>query len=76
MFRRVRGREVPGWAKEAGIASWAQYFLKWIVSHPAVTCAIPGTGRAEHMTDNVAAGAGPMPDENLRKRMAAHFDSL
>ncbi|HEX5612191.1 MAG TPA: aldo/keto reductase [Burkholderiales bacterium] len=76
MFRRVRGKEVPQWAKEAGMATWAQYFLKWIISHPSVTCAIPGTGRVEHMQDNLAAGIGSLPDERLRKRMAAHFDSL
>lgn len=76
MFRRVRGKQVPAWAKEAGIATWGQYFLKWIVSHPAVTCAIPGTGRVEHMLDNLAAGSGPLPDATLRRRMAAHFDSL
>jgi diketogulonate reductase-like aldo/keto reductase len=67
---------MPEWAKEAGMASWAQYFLKWIVSHPAVTCAIPGTGRPEHMADNLAAGMGPFPDEAMRKRMAGYFDSL
>src|SRR5262245_49057984 len=76
MFRKVRGKSVPDWAKEAGMATWAQYFLKWIVSHPAVTCAIPGTGKAEHLADNLAAGAGPLPGEALRKRMAEHFDSL
>ncbi len=76
MFRRVRGRALPGWAKELGIGSWAQFFLKWIVSHPAVTCAIPGTGRPEHMLDNLAAGQGPLPDEAMRRRMAEHFDAL
>jgi diketogulonate reductase-like aldo/keto reductase len=76
MFRRVRGKPLPEWAKEAGLATWAQYFLKWIVSHPAVTCAIPGTGRVEHMRDNLAAGSGPLPDDAMRRRMAAHFDSL
>ncbi|HEV8096668.1 MAG TPA: aldo/keto reductase, partial [Burkholderiales bacterium] len=76
MFRRVRDKPLPDWAKEAGIASWAQYFLKWIVSHPAVTCTIPGTGRPEHMADNLAAGMGPLPREALRTRMAEHFDSL
>jgi diketogulonate reductase-like aldo/keto reductase len=76
MFRRVRGKPLPDWAKEAGMASWAQYFLKWIVSHPAVTCAIPGTGRPEHMADNLAAGMGTLPGEALRTRMAEHFDSL
>ena len=76
MFRRVRGKPIPEWAKEAGMATWAQYFLKWIVSHPAVTCAIPGTGRAEHLADNLGAGSGALPGEALRTRMAEHFDSL
>lgn len=76
MFRRVRGKPLPPWAAELGIASWAQYFLKWIVAHPAVTCAIPGTGSPAHIADNVAAGFGALPDDNARKRMAEHFDSL
>ena len=76
LFRRTKGRPLPPWAAELGIASWAQYFLKWIVSHPAVTCAIPGTAKAEHMRDNLAAGQGPMPDAAMRKRMTEYFDSL
>ena len=76
MFKRVRGKPLPPWAAEIGVASWAQYFLKWIVGHPAVTCAIPGTGKPEHIADNVAAGFGALPDEAMRKRMAAYFDSL
>ncbi len=76
LFRKVKGKPLPPWATELGIASWAQYFLKWIVSHPAVTCAIPGTSRPEHMKDNLAAGTGPMPDEAQRKNMAGYFDSL
>lgn len=76
MFRRVRGKPLPPWAAELGIASWAQYFLKWIVGHPAITCAIPGTGKPEHIADNVAAGFGALPDEKTRKRMAEYFDSL
>jgi diketogulonate reductase-like aldo/keto reductase len=76
MFRRVRGKPLPGWAAELGIASWAQYFLKWIVGHPAITCAIPGTGKPEHMADNVAAGFGALPDEAARRKMAEYFDSL
>jgi diketogulonate reductase-like aldo/keto reductase len=76
LFRRVKGKPLPPWAAELGIATWAQYFLKWIVSHPAVTCAIPGTGKPEHMRDNVAAGTGPIPDEAQRRRMREHFDSL
>ena len=76
MFRRVRGQPLPPWAAESGIGSWAQYFLKWIISHPAVTCAIPGTGKPEHMADNLTAGRGPLPDEAMRRRMAQHFASL
>ena len=76
LFAQVKGKPLPPWAKEYGIDSWAQYFLKWIVSHPAVTCAIPGTARPDHMKDNLAAGQGAMPDEKGRKRMADYFDAL
>ena len=76
MFRRVRGKPLPPWAAEIGVASWAQYFLKWIVGHLAVTCVIPGTGKPEHIADNVAAGFGALPEEGTRRRMAAYFDSL
>jgi diketogulonate reductase-like aldo/keto reductase len=76
LFRRTKGKQPPPWAAELGIASWAQYFLKWIVGHPAVTCAIPGTGRPEHMRDNLAGGQGPLPDAATRKKMREYFDSL
>jgi diketogulonate reductase-like aldo/keto reductase len=76
MFRRVRGKPLPSWAGEIGVASWAQYFLKWIAGHPAVTCAIPGTGRPEHVADNVAAGFGALPDERMRGKMADYYGSL
>jgi diketogulonate reductase-like aldo/keto reductase len=76
LFRRAKGKPLPPWATEHGIASWAQYFLKWIVSHPAVTVAIPGTGRPDHMKDNLAAANGPMPDAAARKKMQEYFDSL
>lgn len=76
LFRRVKGKPLPPWAAEMGIASWAQYFLKWIVSHPAVTCTIPGTGRPEHMRDNLGAGTGTMPDDAQRRRMVQYYDSL
>ena len=75
LFRRVKGRPLPPWAAELGIESWAQYFLKWIVAHPAVTCAIPGTGNPKHMKDNLGAGHGPLPDQGARKRMAEYFDA-
>ena len=76
LFRRTKGRQLPPWAKEYDINSWAQYFLKWIVSHPAVTCAIPGTGRPDHMKDNLVAGHGKVPDEKGRRRLAEYFDGL
>jgi diketogulonate reductase-like aldo/keto reductase len=76
LFRRTQGKPLPPWATEHGIASWAQYVLKWIVSHPAVTVAIPGTGRPDHMKDNLAAANGPMPDAAARKKMQEYFDSL
>jgi diketogulonate reductase-like aldo/keto reductase len=76
MFRRVRGKPLPPFAAELGIASWAQYFLKWIVSHPAVTCAIPGTGKPEHMADDLEAGFGPLPGAAQRRRMAEAYAAL
>jgi len=76
LFRQTKGKPLPPWAAELGIASWAQYFLKWIVSHPAVTCAIPGTARPEHMRDNLAGGRGPIPDAATRRRMVEYFDGL
>ena len=77
LFRLVRGKPLPPWASaELGVESWAQFFLKWIVGHPAVTCAIPGTAKPEHMRDNLAAGVGRLPDAALRERMAQYVDSL
>jgi diketogulonate reductase-like aldo/keto reductase len=75
LFRRVKGRQPPPWAAELGIASWAHYFLKWIVSHPAVTCAIPGTGNQKHMADNLGAGVGNLPNVEQRKQMAEYFNA-
>ena len=76
LFSRVKGKALPAWAAEIDCASWAQFFLKWIVSDPAVTCAIPASRRAEHMEDNLRAGAGRMPDTATRRRMAAWFADL
>jgi diketogulonate reductase-like aldo/keto reductase len=76
LFQKAKNRALPAWAKEYEINSWAQYFLKWIVSHPAVTCAIPGTGRPDHMRDNLGAGHGVMLDEKGRQRLAEYFDAL
>ena len=70
MFQRVRDKPLPPIAKELGIASWGQYFLKWIVGHPAVTCVIPATSKPKHMLDNCRAGIGPVPDARQREAMA------
>jgi len=75
LFRRVKDKPLPPWAAELGIESWAQYFLKWIVSHPAITCAIPGTGNPKHMADNLGAGVGKLPTAEQRTKMAAYFDA-
>lgn len=76
MFRRTRGKPLPPWAAELGIESWAQYFLKWIAGHPAVTCVIPATSKPAHMRDNAGAGLGAMPDAAARKQMSQYYDSL
>src|SRR5262252_4853155 len=76
MFGRVKGKPLPEWAKDIGCESWAQFFLKWILANPAVTCVIPGTRNAKHVADNLGAGSGAIPDEPTRKKMAAFFDSL
>lgn len=71
LFSRLRSRPVPAWAAEIGCESWAQLLLKFVVSHPAITCAIPATSKVAHLRDNMKAGTGPQPDENLRARIAA-----
>jgi len=77
LFARVRGHVVPEWAKvELGIASWAQFFLKWILGTTAVTVAIPGTRNPQHVADNLGAARGPLPDAAQRERMRAHLASL
>lgn len=76
LFARVRGKALPDWAAELDCASWSQFFLKFILGHPAVTCVIPGTAKPEHMRDNIAAGLGRHPDAAQRQRMAAYWDGL
>jgi diketogulonate reductase-like aldo/keto reductase len=76
LFRLVENRNLPDHAEEIGAASWAQYFLKFAISHPALTCAIPATRRIDHMKDNMAALSGPVPDAAMRARMAAAFADL
>jgi aryl-alcohol dehydrogenase-like predicted oxidoreductase len=74
-LRAVSGRALPDWAAEIDCTSWSQLLLKFVVGHPAMTCAIPGTGNPEHMADNAGAGTGRMPDEALRERIAAACDA-
>ena len=76
LFDRVEGREMPGIAADIGAASWGQFFLKYIISHPAVTVAIPGTRRVEYVNDNIGAAMGRLPDAAERTAMERWFDSL
>ena len=71
MFAKVRGKPLPDWAADIEAKSFGQIFLKYLIAHPAVTCVIPGTGKPDHMRDNVGAGVGPLPDSALRQRIAA-----
>jgi aryl-alcohol dehydrogenase-like predicted oxidoreductase len=76
LFRVIRGKELPEWAKEFDARSWGQFFLKFLLGNKAVTAVIPGTTNAEHMADNLAAGRGRLPDDTQRKRMVQFFESL
>ena len=76
LFSRVRGQELPGWANEIGAKSWGQLFLKYVISHPAVTCVIPGMTRLANLEDNLAAAQGTLPDAAMRRRMESWWDSL
>jgi diketogulonate reductase-like aldo/keto reductase len=75
LFRAVAGRELPDFARDFA-ASWGQFFLKFILSHPAVTCVIPATSKPHHMADNLGAGFGSLPDAAMRRRMADYFAGL
>lgn len=76
LWDRVRGHEVPAWAAEFDAVSWGQFFLKFVLAHPAVTAATPATSRARHMIDNMGAAYGRLPDADMLKRMAAHLQAL
>ena len=76
LFRAVRGRKLPDWAKEFDAASWAQFFLKYLLGNAAVNAVIPGTDKVEYMLDNLDAGRGRLPDAAMRKKMAAFIDAL
>ena len=76
LFQIVKGRPLPDFAADIGVTSWAQFYLKWIMSHPAVTCVIPATTNPKHQADNIAALHGPLPDAPLRKRMLANLETV
>jgi aryl-alcohol dehydrogenase-like predicted oxidoreductase len=76
LWERVRGQEVPAWAAEIGAKSWAQFFLKFVLAHPAVTVVTPATSQARHMADNLGAALGELPDEAMRRRMVEHVAGL
>ena len=76
LFSAVKGKALPAWASEIDCASWGQFFLKYILGHPAITCVIPATRNPKHLIDNMGAGHGRLPDQALRQKMAAHFASL
>jgi len=76
LFDFFERHPLPGWASEFDCANWAQFFLKFIVSHPAVTCAIPATTRVDHMLENMGAAYGRLPDPDLRERMFRYVNGL
>lgn len=76
LFNAVGTRALPTWTAEFGCANWAQFFLKWILAHPAVSCAIPATTQPAHMDENMGAGLGRLPDEAMRRRMSELIERL
>jgi aryl-alcohol dehydrogenase-like predicted oxidoreductase len=76
IFEAVGDQPLPDWTRELGITSWAQFLLKYALSHPAVTCSIPGMTKARHVDDNFAAAQGPMPGTAQRRKMEAFYDAL
>ncbi len=76
LWQRVRGHELPGWATELGVSTWAQFFIKYVAAHPAVTCVTPATSRPENMLDNLGAAVGELPDEATCRRMVEVVEAL
>lgn len=76
LFKKVKGQNLPPWAKEFDCTSWAQFFLKFVLSHPTVTCIIPATGKPHHVVDNIGAGYGRLPDRGERLKMIQYFQGL
>jgi diketogulonate reductase-like aldo/keto reductase len=76
LFEMIRGKKLPAWTQDFGCSNWPQFFLKYLLSHPAVTCVIPATGNPSHLADNLRAGFGPLPDRRTREKMANYIDTL
>jgi aryl-alcohol dehydrogenase-like predicted oxidoreductase len=76
LFSAVRGKPLPAWAADFDCASWAQFFLKYVIGHPVVTCAIPGTRKPQHVIDNLGAARGRLPDQATRRKMEQFFEAL
>jgi aryl-alcohol dehydrogenase-like predicted oxidoreductase len=76
LLRKLGTRPVPSWAADIGAGSWAEILLKYVLSHPAVTCAIPGTTSVRNVETNLRAAHAPLPDEAMRRRMEADWDAL
>jgi diketogulonate reductase-like aldo/keto reductase len=75
-FKQIKGKSLPEWAKDFGANSWASFFLKYIISHPHVSCVIPATGDPKHALDNFSAGSGELPDADKRSKMVQYIKSL
>lgn len=76
LWARVRGREVPEWAKEFGADSWGKFFIRFVAGHPAITCVTPATSKPKNMLDNIGAAYGELPDKATRQRMVEYIDAL
>jgi diketogulonate reductase-like aldo/keto reductase len=76
LHKLVEGRPLPGFAKEFGAETWSSFFLKWVISNPDITVALPATTNPDHLLENVAAMRGPLPDAAMRKRMVAHMETI
>jgi aryl-alcohol dehydrogenase-like predicted oxidoreductase len=75
LLSQAADRHLPSWAADIDVTSWSQFFLKYVISHPAVTCAIPGSSQLEHLEDNQMAGRGRIADAGMRERMEAFWDN-
>jgi diketogulonate reductase-like aldo/keto reductase len=76
LHKVVEGRPLPSFARELGVETWSQFFLKWVIAHPAVTCALQATSNPDHLAENVGALLGPLPDPGMRERMVRHMESI